>query len=59
MVLAYSRDDFKTLLRTGEPLGGRELGLMAGVARSRFARFSDDEITALHGYLNTLETWSD
>lgn len=59
MVLAYSREDFETLMRTGEPLGGRELGLMAGVARSRFVRFSDDEITALYGYLNALETWSD
>jgi mono/diheme cytochrome c family protein len=59
MVLAYSREDFETLMRTGEALGGRELGLMAGVARSRFTHFTDTEITALHGYLNTQETWLD
>lgn len=58
MVLAYSREDFVTLMRTGEPLGGRELGLMAGMARSRFIRFNDDEIAALHGYLNDPETWT-
>ncbi len=59
MVLAYSREDFETLMRTGEPLGGRELGLMANVSRGRFARFTDDEISALHRYLNSLETWSE
>lgn len=59
MVLAYSREDFETLMRTGEPLGGRELDLMAGVAESRFTRFTDEEISALHAYLNSLETWSD
>ncbi len=56
---AYSREDFETLMRTGEALGGCELGLMTGVARSRFTHFTDDEITALHGYLNSPETWSD
>lgn len=59
MALAYSREDFEKLMRAGEPLGGRELGLMAGVARSRFTRFTDDEITALHGYLSSQDTWSD
>lgn len=58
MTMAYSCDDFETLMRHGEPLGGRELGLMADVARSRFVRFTDEEITALHGYLSTEETWS-
>lgn len=35
-------------------LGGRELGLMADVARSRFAYFTDAEIQALHAFLRTL-----
>jgi cytochrome c553 len=59
MVLAYPSGDFETLMRTGEPLDGRDLGLMARVARSRFARFTDDEITALHGYLSSPDPWSD
>ncbi|NEZ02971.1 cytochrome c [Wenzhouxiangella sp. XN201] len=59
VVLAYSREDFETLMRAGEPLGGQELGLMAGVARSRFVRFTDDEIAALHGYLSSPDNWSD
>lgn len=59
IALAYSREDFETLMRTGKPLGGQELRLMADVARSRFTRFTDDEITALHGYLSAQETWMD
>lgn len=59
IALAYSREDFETLMRTGEPQGGQELRLMADVARSRFTRFTDDEITALHSYLSSQETWMD
>jgi cytochrome c553 len=59
MVAAYSRDDFELLMRTGKPLGDRELQLMADVARFRFVRFTDEEITALHGYLHAWQTWSD
>ena len=54
IVAAYSLDDFRRLLRTGEPVGGRELGMMGVVARSRFAHFSDSEISNLHAYLRTL-----
>jgi cytochrome c553 len=54
IVAAYSLDDFRKLMRTGEPLGGRELDLMARVALSRFAHFSDSEISDLHAYLATL-----
>lgn len=57
VAMAYSRDDFERLLREGVPLGSRELGLMAGVARSRFVRFTDAEITALHDYLLTEVAW--
>jgi cytochrome c553 len=54
IVAAYSLPDFTTLLRTGTPIGGRELDLMAVVANSRFSNFTDDEIAALHAYLGTL-----
>jgi cytochrome c553 len=59
MTLAYSREDFERLMREGKPLGERELGMMAGVARSRFVRFTDEELTALHAYLHSAATWSD
>jgi len=48
---SYSPQDFTRLLRTGQALGGRELGLMSRVARHRFSNFSDSEIGALRGYL--------
>lgn len=41
-------------MRTGEPLGNRQLMLMADVAVNRFARFTDAEVDALHAYLVTL-----
>lgn len=50
---AYPLEDFRTLMRSGRPLGGRELGLMAKVAQSRFAYFTDDEVAALHQYLKS------
>jgi len=50
----YSADDFRRLMRTGVPLGGRQLRLMAEVARGRFAHFTDDEVSALHAFLQTL-----
>lgn len=59
MALAYSRDDFERLMLEGKPLGDRELGMMAGVARSRFVRFTDEELTALHGYLQSPATWAE
>jgi mono/diheme cytochrome c family protein len=54
IVTAYSRGDFHKLMRTGVPLGGRKLGLMAEVAVSRFAHFTDEEVDSVHGYLKTL-----
>ena len=48
---AYDRDQFRTLLRTGRPPSGRDLGLMARVARADFANYSDGEIDQLHAYL--------
>jgi mono/diheme cytochrome c family protein len=54
IVAAYSLEDFTTLLRTGVPIGGRELDLMATVSVSRFSNFTDLEIAALHEFLKTL-----
>ena len=51
---AYSPDHFARLLRTGVPRDGRELDLMAVVARGRFVYFTDSEIEALHAYLKQL-----
>jgi mono/diheme cytochrome c family protein len=51
---AFSPEAFATLMREGVGLGGRELGMMGDVARSRFAHFTDDEVAALHAYLREL-----
>ncbi|HEY5723135.1 MAG TPA: c-type cytochrome [Allosphingosinicella sp.] len=48
---AYGRDEFRRLLRTGEPTGGRRLGLMAEVAKGRFVHLTDREVDAIHDYL--------
>jgi len=47
----YSREQFRHLLRTGEPVGGRRLGLMAEVARGRFAHLTEREVDAIYDYL--------
>lgn len=54
IVAAYSLEDFTTLMRTGVPIGDRELDLMALVAVGRFSHFTDSEIESLHTYLKTL-----
>lgn len=54
VVSAYSRDQFVHLMRTGEPVGGRKLRIMNDAATERFANFDDDELAALHRYLQTL-----
>lgn len=46
----YSPEQFAKLLKTGEPVGGRDLRLMDDVARSRFIHFTDEEIAALHAF---------
>lgn len=51
IVAGYSRDQFRHLLRTGEPVGGRTLGLMRSVARSRFVHLTDREVDAIYDYL--------
>lgn len=47
----YSREQFRHLLRTGEPVGGRQLVLMDIVARSRFSHFTGGEVDAIYDYL--------
>ena len=47
----YSRDEFRRLLRTGEPTGGRTLALMADVAQGRFVHLTDREVDAIYDYL--------
>ena len=54
IVAAYSEEAFFTLMREGVPIGDRELDLMARVARGRTVYLTDDEIRALHRYLQTL-----
>jgi mono/diheme cytochrome c family protein len=49
---AYPLEGFVTLMRTGKPLDGRDLGLMTEVALSRFSHFTDAEIGSLHAFLS-------
>lgn len=51
MAAAYSPEQFRRLLRSGEGLGGRDLGLMTVVAPLRFGELTDGEIDALHAWL--------
>jgi cytochrome c553 len=52
IAVAYSREDFNRLMRTGKALGNRELRKsMSQVARGRFSRFSEAEIDDLYSYL--------
>ena len=48
---AYDPAQFRTLMRTGVPPGGRDLGIMKEVAERDFANFTDVEIGQLHAYL--------
>jgi mono/diheme cytochrome c family protein len=54
VVAAYDSNQFRHLLRTGEPIGGRELRLMSGVVRWRYARLTDAELDAVYAYLKTV-----
>jgi len=48
---AYTREDFRRLMRTGVASGGRQVGLMSQVARNRFSHFTDGEVDAIYDYL--------
>jgi cytochrome c553 len=51
IVGAYDLEQFRTLMRTGVPPGGRDLGMMTSVAQRDLSNFTDEEIEALHRYL--------
>jgi len=48
---AYDLAQFRTLMRTGVPPGGRDLGQMKEVAQRAYASLSDEEVGQLHAYL--------
>lgn len=51
----YTPEEFTTLLRTGTPREPtRTLGLMAETARGSLTHLTDEEISAIYGYLRTL-----
>lgn len=52
---AYPFADFRTLMRTGAAMGGREVGTMSKIARADFSQMKDEEIEAIHAYLNAKE----
>jgi mono/diheme cytochrome c family protein len=47
----YDPAQFRTLMRTGRPPTGRDLGLMATVAKQDFSHLTDAEIDSLYSYL--------
>ncbi|MEZ0243457.1 MAG: cytochrome c [Sphingomonas sp.] len=51
MASSYSPEAFRTLLRTGVPPSGRDLGLMKEVPTEATYAMSDAEIAATHDYL--------
>lgn len=51
MVTAYDAAQFDRLLRTGVAIGDREVGLMSEVSRGRFSHFTEQELQAVHAYL--------
>lgn len=51
MAAAYSPEDFRKLLRTGVPPGGRDLGLMKEITLEATYAMTDEEIAATHSYL--------
>lgn len=50
---AYAPADFRRLLSEGVALGGRQVGLMSQVGRSRFAHLTDAEVAALKAFLDS------
>ena len=56
MAGVYGLPEFERLLRTGVPTGNRKLGLMAEVSQNDFRHFTDEEIAAIHSYLQERAT---
>ncbi len=57
VVKAYSLPEFRTLLKTGVTRSGRDMyaegSIMGIVAREQLSYFSDDEVAAVHAFLQT------
>lgn len=53
VVAGYPLGAFRTLIRTGKGLGGREVGEMSQASRQRLAGMPDSDVRALHAYLTT------
>jgi cytochrome c553 len=51
IVASYSEADFLNFMITGKAAGNRELPMMSGVARRRFALMTDAERKAIYAYL--------
>ena len=47
----YDLNQFRTLMKTGAAPSGKDLGLMARIARADFSHMRDDEVAAIHAYL--------
>ncbi len=52
---AYSAEEFRHLMATGEAPDGRDLGLMAAMGRRRFSHLNPEEADAIHAYLTSDE----
>ena len=51
IVAAYSPEQFRHLLRTGEPISGRDLGIMSRTARNAFSLLSEGESEDIRTFL--------
>ena len=51
LAAGYDASQFRTLMKTGAAPSGKDLGLMARIARADFSHMRDDEIAAVHAYL--------
>lgn len=51
LVAGYDADQFRRLLRNGVAPSGKDLGLMAEVAKGDLSHLTDEEIDAVHAYL--------
>jgi len=54
VIAGYDEPTFTHLMRTGKAIGERELPMMSGVARGRFAHFTDEEVHDLYAFLSDL-----
>ena len=54
MIAAYSREDFRKLITTGETMTGRKLELMGLVGPDRFPNLTEQELEDLYVFLQSL-----